>query len=173
MGVECRRQCPNVWREAIMGQSQPMQGVDMATKADLESFVTEVRCPGDFDSILARGSLRTRRDAAGCDMRGGLVSQHGDGEGVPGSVPEPRWVWRYSPGTHCRPWGRVRFRRYYTCRGTNRNRRCGGTGARRASRCCRLRSRGKLPSSGVFNPGYPGLLDQRGGRPRYLQLQRA
>ena len=50
----------------------------MATKADLESFVTKVTCPNDFDILLGKG-VRSELDAmpleATCEPDS--VSQHG------------------------------------------------------------------------------------------------
>ena len=91
-------------------------------------------------------------------MRGGLVSQHGDGEGVPGAVSEPRGA------------GDIRLVRT-AGRGAGSVSgdtapagvqigagAASGIGARKGVAVLSVAVRGKLPSSGEFNPGYPGLL---------------
>ncbi len=129
----------------------------MATKADLDSFVTEVTCPSDFDSFWAE--VRSELD--------GLPLE-------PACEPDPFcstetakvyqvryrslggleiFAWYALPAVGDGPFPAILHLPGYKSEPALR-RDWGAKGVAVLS----VAVRGKLPSSGEFNPGYPGLL---------------
>ena len=129
----------------------------MATKADLESFVTKVTCPDDFDIFWA--GVRSELDAmpleATCEpdqfrstdavkvYQAGYRSLDGleifAWYALPAEGDGPFPAILHLPGYKSEP----ALRRDWGARGVA---------------VLSVAVRGKLPSSGEFNPGYPGLL---------------
>ena len=129
----------------------------MATKADLESFVTEVTCPDDFDRFWA--AVRAELDEAPLEATCEPDTFHST-EKV--KVYQARYrslggleifAWYALPAEGDGPFPAILHLPGYKSEPALR--RDWGT---RGVAVLSVAVRGKLPSSGEFNPGYPGLL---------------
>ncbi len=129
----------------------------MATQTDLDSFVTEVTCPDDFDSFWA--GVRTELDAMPLD-----ASCEPDPLRSTDTVKVYQATYRSLGGLEIFAWyalpaeGNGRFPAILHLPGYKSEPALRRDWGAKGVAVLSVAVRGKLPSSGEFNPGYPGLL---------------